>query len=171
MTTVITDGTLYLGRNLFGTVTNIKAPEIEPNTLEIKTLGSVGTYSLSMTSVKELKSSATLTGYDMKVFKQIADPTKELTMTIYAEIKEYDGAALTSQKSLKIKMRGTCSKFQLLGEMKAQENIEFPMEFNNTAVKKTVDGKDIYEIDIPNYIYKVNGVDLLAKTKKNLGLA
>ena len=68
-------------------------------------------------------------------------------------------------------MRGTCSKFQLLGEMKAQENIEFPMEFNNTAVKKTIDGKDIYEIDIPNYIYKVNGVDLLAKTKKNLGLS
>ena len=65
MTTVITDGTLYLGRNLFGTVTNIKAPEIEPNSLEIKTLGSVGTYSLSMNSVKELKSSATLTGYDI----------------------------------------------------------------------------------------------------------
>lgn len=171
MTTVITDGTLYLGRNLFGTVTNIKAPEIEPNTLEIKTVGAVGTYNLPLMSVKELKSSATLTGYDLNVFKKIADPSKELSMTIYADIKEYTGDTLVSQKPFVLTLRGCCTKFQALGELKAQENIEFPMEFDNTAMKKTIDGEDVYEIDIPNYIYKVNGVDLLEKTRRNLGLA
>lgn len=171
MTKVITDGTLWLGRNLFGTVSSIKAPEVEPNTLQIKTIGAVGEYSVNLNSVKELKSSATLTGYDLEVFKKIADPTSELTMTIYAEIKEYSGAALISQKPYVLKLRGSCSKFQLLGEMKAQENIEFPMEFNNTALKLTVGGEEVYEIDIPNYIYKVNGVDKLAQTRKNLGLS
>lgn len=171
MTTVISDGTLYLGRNLFGLVTNIKPPEIEPNTVEIKTIGAVGVYQLPLISVKELKSSATLTGFDINVFKKITDPTAELTMTIYADVKEYEGANLEEQKSFKLTMRGSCAKFPLLGELKAQENIEFPLEFNNTAAKVTIAGSDLWEIDIPNYIYKVNGTDLLKTTRSNLGLA
>ena len=170
MVTVITDGTLYLGRNLFGTVSNIKAPDIEPNTLKIKMLGSVGEYSVNLLSVKEMKCSATLTGYDLKVFEKISEPTQELTMTIYADIKEYDGARWLSQKPYALKIRGTCEKFSMLGELKAQENIDYPMDFSCTALKKSVNGREIYEIDIPNYVYKHKGVDLLAKTKKNLGL-
>lgn len=170
MTKVITDGTVYLGRNLFGEVSNIKAPDIEPNSLEIKTIGGVGTFSINLMSVKELKSSFTLTGFDAEVFKKVANPNEELTYTIYSDLKEYNGETLVSQKPYTLQLRGSCSKFPLLGEMKAQENTDFQLEFNNTAAKLTVDGAELYDIDVTNHVYKVNGVDLLAKTKANLGL-
>ena len=48
-------------------------------------------------------------------------------------------------------------------------NSEYKMEV--IAVKLVVDGREIRDIDIDNYIWRVNGIDLLEEFRKNLGIA
>ena len=42
-------------------------------------------------------------------------------------------------------------------------------EFNIVYFKEIYDGKEILEIDIFNYIYRVNGKDVLSNVKKLIG--
>lgn len=167
MPNIITKSTIYIGENLFGKASKITAPEIDYETVEIKT--AIGTYSLN-TAVKAMTASVTLNGFYKEVFQKIANPLAEINMTIYGNIDEYSNETLISSKQAQLIMRAQSQKFPMLGELEQQSNIEYNIDFNCSAVKLFINNTEKYHIDIPNMIWKVNGEDLLLKVKKNLGL-
>ena len=167
MATILTNSTIYLGENLFGKASKITAPEIEIDSEEIK--AGYGKYNLPK-GINAMSSNVTLTGFDKKVFSKISNPFAEINMTIYGSLDTYTNESLTSSEQAKLVLRASSQKFGMLGELEQQEPIEQSIDFNVSAATLYIGGVEKYAIDIPNFIWRKDGVDLLAHIKKNLAL-
>lgn len=167
MPTILTKSTIYLGENLFGKASKITAPDIDHETLEIK--NALGTYNVN-TAIKAMTTSVTLNGFYKSVFDKIANPLSEINMTIYGSLDTFNNETLTKSEQAKLIIRGSSQKFSLLGELEQQNNIDYSIDFNCSSARLFVGNIEKYYIDIPNMIWKIGGVDILAKIKKNLAL-
>ncbi|KMK50487.1 major tail tube protein [[Actinobacillus] muris] len=56
------------------------------------------------------------------------------------------------------------------GNSKAGDDTEFSYKMALSYYKLSVDGADIIEIDVLNYVFKVDGKDLLSEHRKAMGL-
>ena len=56
------------------------------------------------------------------------------------------------------------------GGFKPKEATEVEHTLAINAYKLEIDGEEIIEVDVPNNIFKVGGVDLLAEYRTNLGI-
>jgi uncharacterized protein len=167
MPTILTNSTVYLGKNLFGTASSCTCPEIDMEVVETK--NGYGNYNLPV-GVKAMTASLTITGFDKEVFKKISNPFKEINMTVYGSLDTYTNETLTKSEQAKLVLRCASQKFGLLGELKQQENLEQNIDFNVSAAKLYIAGKEQYNIDLINMIWKINGVDQLENVRKNLAL-
>ncbi len=167
MTTILTNSTIYIGENLFGWSPKVTAPEIEIDKEEIKT--GYGKYELPK-GINAMSATVELTGFNKNVFKKISNPFGEINMTIYGSLDTYTNESLSSNEQVKLVLRGSSKKFGLLGELEQQENIKQPIEFSVSAASLYIGKTEIYAIDIPNLIYRKDGVDLIAHIRKNLAL-
>lgn len=167
MPTILTNSTVYLGKNLFGSASSVTCPEIDMESLEMKS--GYGSYNLP-SGVKPMSASLTITGFDKDVFDKVSNPFSEINMTIYGSLDTYSNETLIKSEQAKLIIRGSSQKFALLGELKQQENIEQPLEFNVSAAKLVIGNVEKYHIDTINLIWRKNGTDMLAKLRQNLAL-
>lgn len=168
---VIIDANAYIGDNLlFGKFSAFEMPVIKNTTIDCKDLGSSGTYKLPTGKIEALEAKATLNSFYSDVFATIANPYTAVDMTIYSNVQNYTNDTVTSNQSVKLFLRGTSAQFPLLGNFKEHENINTELTFNLSAARLVVDGVELYNIDIPNNIFVVNGVDIRAQVNANLGL-
>lgn len=56
------------------------------------------------------------------------------------------------------------------GEQKQGESTQIKYSMANTYYKLTIDGSEVFEVDIINMIYKVDGVDLIKSARQAIGL-
>ncbi|MCX7911192.1 MAG: phage major tail tube protein [Endomicrobia bacterium] len=56
-----------------------------------------------------------------------------------------------------------------LGNFKQHDNAEFETNLSVYYTKLVVDGEEIFEIDVLENIYKVNGDDVFATYRNNIG--
>lgn len=71
--------------------------------------------------------------------------------------------------NVEIVVRGRHETIEM-GDAQAGEDTEHSMTTTCTYYKLTVDGDDIIEIDLLNFIEKINGVDMLEKQRAALGI-
>jgi P2 family phage contractile tail tube protein len=71
--------------------------------------------------------------------------------------------------NVEIVVRGRHETIEM-GEAQAGEDTEHAMTTTCSYYKLTVDGDDIIEIDLLNFIEKINGVDMLEKQRVALGI-
>jgi len=71
--------------------------------------------------------------------------------------------------AVEIAMRGRHKEIDF-GDAKQGEDTETKISTVCTYYKLTMGGKDLIEVDTVNLIEKVNGVDVLAEHRKNIGL-
>ena len=167
MTSLITKSTVYLGKNLFGCASKINCPVIDMTTEEIKL--AFGSYNVN-TAIKAMSSSLTLTSFDKDVFDKIQNPYSVLNFTVYGSLDNFENGALASSEQVKLVLCGTSQKFALLGDLEQQKISEYPIDFNISAIKLYIKGQEKLYIDIPNLIWRKNGVDMLSEIRKNLAL-
>lgn len=168
---IMIDANAYLGDNsLFGKFTTFETPKIKNTTIDVKDLGSIGTYKLPTGKIEALESKAILNSFYPDIFAEIANPYKAIDITLYSNIQNYTNDTVTSNQGTKLFIRGTSAEFPLLGDFKEHENLNTELKFNISAARLVVDGKELYNIDIPNNIFIVNGVDIREQINANLGL-
>ncbi len=71
--------------------------------------------------------------------------------------------------AVEIVLRGRHKEFDF-GDQKQGEDTETKISTQCTYFKLTVDGKERIEVDIVNMVERVNGVDMLAQHRRNIGL-
>lgn len=76
----------------------------------------------------------------------------------------------TDPIAVEVVVRGRHSEIDP-GKAKAGDDTEFKVTTEVSYYKLTMDGEDVIEIDVMNMIEKVNGVDLMQKERKAIGLA
>ena len=85
-------------------------------------------------------------------------------MQVYDEIK---GEYITH--ALKVVMKVIPKKYTL-GNLDVAVNMGTNGEFELTYMKVSIDGVEKVEVDKIAYIYRVNGIDYLAKVRQDLGM-
>ena len=108
-----------------------------------------------------------LGGIDPLVIGQYAAATVSAIGLRFAGSYQRDDTGETT--ALEIVVRGRHEEIDL-GNAKAGDDTELSIKTIWSYLKITIDGQEYIEIDIPNMIEKVKGVDMLAEHRKNFGL-
>ena len=102
-------------------------------------------------------------------FMQLAVPGSH-TLDLYAELLSYDaGSGEYLSESLHIYMKAFTKKLDM-GKLPDMESQEGSTEHEVYYLKADIDNQEQLLIDKFNYIYRVQGTDYLADTRRNIGM-
>lgn len=164
----ITNANVYVdGRSFLGKTEEIKLPEVVTTMVEHKALGMVGKIELP-SGIDKMESAQKWNSLYPEVLLKAANPFQSVQLQCRSSQETYTGQGRTAQVPVVVFMTGTFKKFPT-GNFKQHDNVEAETTMNVTYLRVVVDGKEILEVDVLANIYKVDGVDLLADYRKNIG--
>lgn len=165
----ITNGNVYMnGTSLLGKVEEFEPPKITHKMAEHKALGLIGTpeYFAGIDKMEARLKWSSLYADSLGI---AADPTKAVNLMLRGNLETQTSQGKTGEVPAVVYMTAMFKDFPT-GNFKQHENSEYESMATVTYVKMEVDSQPVLEIDILANIYKVNGVDILAKYKANLGI-
>ena len=167
---VITNSNVYIdGTSYFGKAKEVQLPELKHKMVEQKALGMYGTKEVAA-GLEALEAKIKWSSWLADVIKKAANPYKQADLAFYGNIEVHGASGLESEKPAKCFMRGTF-KGVPLGTGQPSEGMEIETALSVNYIKLVVDGSDLFEIDVDNNIYIVDGEDLLAQYRQNLGIS
>ena len=98
----------------------------------------------------------------------MANPFKSLQLQCRSSIESYASGGRIEEVPL-VTFLTVMFKKNPLGTFKQHDNAEFPSGFSATYIKQVIKGKEVLELDYMANIFKVNGEDLLATYRDNIG--
>ena len=91
-------------------------------------------------------------------------------LDMYAEHSAFDaGRGVYRSNGIHVFMRAVTKKWDL-GKLVVGETTDTQSEHEVYYMKMYMNGVEKFELDKYNYVYKVNGVDYLYQTRRNLGM-
>lgn len=164
----ITNANVYIdGRSFLGKTEEIKLPEVVTTMVEHKALGLFGKIELP-SGIDKMESTQKWNSLYPDVLLKAANPFQAVQLQCRASQETYIGAGRSAQVPVVVFMTGTFKKFPM-GSYKQHDNVEAETVLNVTYLRLVIDGKEIIEVDVLSNIYKVDGQDLLAEYRKNIG--
>lgn len=109
----------------------------------------------------------TLGGVDLVVLRQFGAVKADGVMLRFAGSYQRDDTG--EAVAVEVVVRGRHEELDM-GEAKPGENTEHKVMTTCSYYKLSVDGNEEIEIDLLNFIYQVDGQDLLVEHRKNIGL-
>jgi P2 family phage contractile tail tube protein len=168
-TNKVTNAVVYLdGESFIGRAEEITCPEVAPKMIDHKALGLIGDVELATTAIGKMSSKIKWNSIYVEAMKKTHNPFQALRLQIRANVDTYENQSLVGQIPCVIKMTAVAKKAGGL-VFKANDNVEREDEFNVTAYSMAIDGEEIIAVDVMANIWRVNGVDLLASFRDNIG--
>lgn len=165
----ITNANVYLnGASLLGKAEEVVLPEIKATMSDHKALGMVGMLELP-TGLDKLEAKIKWNSFYSDVLKSTHNIYEATALTIRTSLETYEGNARVAQVPVRVFLRGNF-KGSGAATLKKQDNIELEATFNATYYKLEIGTDTIVEYDALANIYIVDGVDLLAEYRANLGI-
>jgi hypothetical protein len=103
-----------------------------------------------------------------EVLKKAANPFKAVQVQARASLETYNSMGKLAEVPAVAYLIGTFKEFPL-GNFKPQDNAEYETTMSVNYAKLIVGGEEIFEIDVLENIYKVEGVDILETYRNNIG--
>lgn len=151
-----------------GQAAEITCPNITAMMTDYKALGMVGSAEF-FNGFDKMEATIKWTYPDNDTKIAFANFMKPVDVMVRSSKAEYDGAGIQNEKPVVIYLKGY-PKQHNGGLYKPKEDTEVENTLSVLYYKEEVDGEEIVEVDVLNNIYKVNGVDLLAERRQNLGI-
>lgn len=168
-TNKVTNAVVYLnGSSCIGRAEEVTCPDIAPKMIDHKALGLIGEVELPTTAIQKMSAKIKWNAIYQDVMKQTHNPFQQIRLQIRANIDSYENQSLSSQLPCVIKMTAVSKKQGGL-VFKPNDNVEREDEFNVTAYSLEIDGEEIIAVDVLANIWRVNGVDMLATFRDNIG--
>jgi P2 family phage contractile tail tube protein len=165
----LTNGNIYIdGNSRFGQIEEVTLPEVKTVFADHKALGMNGKVELP-SGIDKMTSKMKFNSVYPNTMAIVGDPFTSHSFQFRGNLETYNGSTRTAQQPYVVYMEGTFRNYQS-GNVKQHENVEIEAELNVTYVKVEVNGVLIMEVDTLNNIMNVNGVDLLATYRANLGI-
>ena len=155
------------GNSQLGRASEFKLPEIEISQDEYKGLGLVGTIKLP-SGVEALEGEVTWNSFYPDAFVQVYSPFSSVQLMVRANEQVFNAAGLAEEVPMVTMLTATFSK-NPLGTYKPKEKAEFASTFQTTEIRQTVGGRETLYFNAFTNEYRVNGVDQLAKYRRNIG--
>lgn len=168
----IKDANIYVEGNEFLGKADITLPQISQKTIEYASLGVAGSVELPLAGhVQVMEGTITFHVIDLETGKTTFHPQKTFMLDCRASYQKYNlKSGAIEEKPLKVTMK-VFWKLDQLGTFRPGETGTMEVGFSAVYLKYVDDGNDVLEVDPINYIYSVNGEDLLAETRANLGMS
>jgi hypothetical protein len=153
------------GRGLAGNIEEITLPKLTSKTEEFRNGGMDAPIEVEM-GMEKLESDFTLTKFSKEVLSLWGLATGNIKpLTIRGSLSSEDG----TETGVIINLRGMIKEVDM-GSWKPGDKSVTKFAVALRYYKLTVGGQVIHEIDVPNMIRIIGGVDQLATTRANLGL-
>jgi len=165
----VRDANVYVnGNSTYGQATEITLPNIQASKSEDKKLGVMGVMKyFDGFDAMEATIKWGSANNDIKI--ACADPRKVVDFMIRSTREVYVDGGLTEEQPVAYYIKGTCNNYGL-GTLKPKDNAESETKIDVSYIKEVVNGQELIELDIANNIFRINGQDMLAKYRQNLGL-
>ena len=164
----ITNANVYVdGGSLMGKAEEIKLPDITAKMVEHKALGLAGSIELP-SGFDKMEGEIKWSSFYKDVMAKVANPFKFVSIQVRCNVETYGSQGRTTEKAM-VTYLTVAFKKNPGGTFKQHDNAEFPTSCAVYYIKQVLDGQDILEFDALSNIYKVNGEDMLANYRANLG--
>lgn len=170
MLEAISEAVVYVnGNQYFGTTTEVKLPEIQFKTTERKPTGGIGSIELPA-GVDKMESEIQWSSYDKQLASTAFNPRKAAQIMVRSVKRVFDGTGGIDKEMAVVTHMTVLPKSFGLGTHKQGEPIEAPSKFAVHALKQTIDGQLIAEIDVINQVFKMGDEDFLSTLRSILGI-
>lgn len=165
----IRDANVYVdGTSTHGYASEITLPDIEASMSEYKALGMVGTKELFQ-GFGKMEAEIKWNAPSEDILKACADPRKAVTLTVRTSREVYENGTVTGEQPVIYTLKAVSKNFNA-GSFKPKDDTETATKFAVSKFKMVQNGVEIYELDVDNNIFKIGGIDQLAKYRSNLGI-
>jgi P2 family phage contractile tail tube protein len=165
-------GAMVYGPNgaFFGKFDEITLPDVKIKAQENKTTDSIGVRRVPGISLEALEATFKAASFNAEFHAMASNPYEEVGLQVRSNMILARGQGRAQGKGVRLDLRGWFSSAKEPG-IKQGEGGQCEYKLEVHALKLTVDGRVIKEVDIDNYIWKVDGKDLLADFRRNLGIS
>jgi len=156
------------GSNYMGLVAEADIPGPTASTTEHSTISTLGGINLP-TGFDAMEARLGWAAMDETIDRYASDVLSVHDFQIRSQIEKYGNGPKQVSKVVYF-MRG---RFRNIpnANFTAKADVESESAIDVLYIRKEIAGKVMFEFDPVNYIYKVNGVDMLAELRTNLGLS
>lgn len=164
----LTNANIYIdGGSMLGKAEEINLPAIKHIMTEHKALGMVGKFEF-FAGIDKMEAKIKWNSFYADAILKMADPTTTIQLQCRSSLEVYTAAGRTEQQPVVCYL--TCQPKDFpMGNFKQHDNVELESNLNCTYCKLEVNGVVLVEIDVLANVYKVNGVDIMAKYRENIG--
>ena len=164
----ITNANIYLdGGNFIGRAKEVQVPEAAYKFVDHEALGMVGMTEL-FAGIEKMECTVQWNAPYADALKKLTNPNQPVLMQVRANMRESNSAGLVGEVPVICTMSVVAKNIPGFN-FKQHENVELETKLNVTYYKLEIDGEAVTEIDVLANIFKVDGVDLLANYKRNIG--
>lgn len=166
----ITHGVVYVnGSSYFGVTEEIKLPEIQYRTTERKPTGGLGSLELP-SGIDKMEAEITWRSYDLALAAAVFNPRKGTQIMVRSVKTVFDAGGGVEREVPVVTYMTVLPKSFGLGTHKGGEAVELPSKFAVHALKQSVDGQVLVEIDVINQVFNMGGLDLQSGLRQILGI-
>ncbi|ODS87298.1 MAG: phage major tail tube protein [Chryseobacterium sp. SCN 40-13] len=165
----LTNANIYVdGSSLLGRVEEFNCPTLTYKQAEHKALGLNGTVEY-YAGIDKMEGSMKWTSYYPEFLRKLANPFKAVRVQVRGNLEEYQGGERVGQTPAVVFLTIQPKDFPL-GNFVQHDNVELTTNYGCTYVRMEINGEVITEVDVESNIFKVDGEDLLATYRRNLGI-
>jgi P2 family phage contractile tail tube protein len=160
---------VYLdGDSYAGLAEEVTAPDLKPKMTEHKALSNIGSFELP-TGLDKMGMKIKWNTVNADVMRTSADFYNSKNIMIRANIDEWEDGSKAASVPCIMFIRGLSKTLPAVG-FKHQDNAEVESEFSVTGYRLEIAGVEVFNIDLFANVYIVDGEDMLADYRANLGL-
>jgi P2 family phage contractile tail tube protein len=164
----VTNANVYMdGASFLGRCEEITLPQVKHKTADHKALGMVGAAEF-FAGIDKMEAKFKWNSFYEDVFTKAANPFRAVRLQARASLETHNAEGLAAERPVVVHLAGRFKEFPL-GAFKQHDNVELETTMTVTYVKLVIDGKEKLEIDVMENIYKVDGTDILANYRRNIG--
>lgn len=165
----VQDANVYInGTSTHGQASEVSLPEIQFSKSEYKALGLLGVQKF-FNGFDALEATIKWNYPENDVQIACANPRKVVELQVRSSKAVYVGGGIAEEQPIIVHLKGTPNNHGV-GSFKAKEDTDLSTKFDIIYLKQEVNGREIVEIDVQNNIFRIDGVDQMAKYKQNLGI-
>lgn len=166
----LTNANLYIGGASFlGRAEEVTLPAIKAKFSDHKGLGMIGDLEFP-NGFEKMTGKVKWSSLYPDVVEEVGSPFNAVALQVRADMDTYDASGQRSESSvvcfLTVRFKDSLSGFTF----KQNEPSEQESEFSATYYRLEVDGNPLVEIDFISQLFFVDGKDMLAEYRANLGI-
>lgn len=155
-------------KSLLGIASEFTLPDIVMITEDHQGLGMIGKLEIPTGSIDKLSAKVKWQAFYPDIYAQGANPFTARKLQMRASVNTHAAGGLIAETPLVVVLTARWKKVPG-GAYGAAKQPELESELSVSYMKITHDGVDLVELDVDNNVWKVNGEDILATYRKNLG--